>query len=218
MKRISILIVLAGVVWLATVGGVARADGELSGWGYMSWPYVYSSDGKAWSYIDTSTDQWVYEYGNSQWFKWGNSQLRSGWVFFDLPYAYSFANSAWCYLNESDTLWIYSYDIGQWVSKTAAAQAAKQFAGSYSGIFGGDDSGTWSVTVKPSGGVSGTVWSNYYQEHLSIYGAVYSTGGLAAGVAGTEAYWNGTIRATTGNVAGTWQDNESSGTFTGQRN
>jgi hypothetical protein len=225
MRRAGILMVVV-VLSLTAVAREARADGELYGWGYMSWPYVYSYDAQTWCYFDpaSSTNQWVYDYGQAQWARLANSQLSGGgWVFFALPYVYSLANDAWSYyFNVPNNFWLYDYDILRWVQKTAAALPVKQFAGNYGGTFTGDDTGTWSGTVRPSGGVAGSVWSNFYHANFNANGVVYSSGGLAVGVAASNgvsmAAWNGTISATTGQVSGTWSDQwGNSGTFTGQR-
>jgi Carboxypeptidase regulatory-like domain len=96
------------------------------------------------------------------------------------------------------------------------------FAGVYTGTYSGAEVGTFSVTINAAGVVSGSNFSQTYQQTFRVTGQVNAGGSLsltAAGSAGSAAF-GGSI-SSTGAVSGTWRyvsGLTGSGTFTGQRN
>jgi hypothetical protein len=96
-----------------------------------------------------------------------------------------------------------------------------EFAGQYTGTFSGDDYGTFSVTVDSQGNISGTAWSNRYEEQYSISGTISSSGQIymVAGNVDTGATFQGSADSS-GNMQGTWEDPYygNSGVFSGTKN
>jgi hypothetical protein len=82
--------------------------------------------------------------------------------------------------------------------------SSSKFAGQYTGTFSGDDYGTASFTVDSQGNISGTLWSNRYQEQYYISGAI-SSSGMVAGNVDTGATFRGSADFS-GNIQGAWED------------
>lgn len=91
------------------------------------------------------------------------------------------------------------------------------YAGQWSGTYSGGDSGTFSVTISNSGGVSGTGYSTIHNVNFVLNGAVNSDGSFNAGDVSTGAAFNGMIEEDA--VSGNWTNANLgiSGTFVGQR-
>ena len=93
-----------------------------------------------------------------------------------------------------------------------------EFAGQYTGTFSGDDYGTFSIAVDSQGNISGTAWSNKYQEQYYISGTISSSGQIymVAGNVDTGATFRGSADSS-GNVQGTWENpyDGDSGVFSG---
>ena len=96
-------------------------------------------------------------------------------------------------------------------SGTFGGSTAGVFARSYSGTFDGDDTGTFSVTIDRFGVVSGTGFSNQVGAFILV-GSVDGSGNLAAGIASTNASWNGVVNLV-GMISGTWTNSGNSGAF-----
>ena len=95
-----------------------------------------------------------------------------------------------------------------------------EFAGQYTGTFSGGDYGTFSVTVDSQGNISGTAWSNRYEEQYSISGTISSSGQIymVAGHVDTGTIFQGSADSS-GNVQGTWENSyySISGVFSGTK-
>ena len=105
-------------------------------------------------------------------------------------------------------------------SGSKATNNVKSFAGSYSGSYSGTDNGTWTITVSPTGAISGTgnsamVGAFTVSGNVSANGSVTMT--QAQGGASTGAVFSGTYNAF-GGVSGTWSNAGASGSFSGFRN
>ena len=98
--------------------------------------------------------------------------------------------------------------------------STNEFAGQYTGTFSGDDYGTFSIAVDSQGNISGTAWSNKYQEQYSISGTISSSGQIymVAGNVDTGATFRGSADSS-GNVQGTWENpyDGDSGVFSGAK-
>lgn len=111
-------------------------------------------------------------------------------------------------------------DPGATLVSTTAAQSEitttvlGALAGSYSGTYGGGSSGTWSVTIAPSGAVSGS-GNDSSGGPFSVAGNL-TTGTTYSGTSGT-ALWTGTVNTSVSPVvfSGTWSSGNLGGTFTG---
>jgi len=95
-----------------------------------------------------------------------------------------------------------------------------EFAGQYTGTFLGGDYGTFSVTVDSQRNISGTAWSNRYEEQYSISGTISSSGQIymVAGHDDTGTIFQGSADSS-GNVQGTWENSyySISGVFSGTK-
>ena len=91
------------------------------------------------------------------------------------------------------------------------------YAGQWNGTYSGGDSGTFSVTISNSGGVSGIGYSAIHNVNFVLNGAVNSDGSFNAGDVSTGAAFNGMIEEDA--VSGNWTNANLgiSGTFVGQR-
>jgi hypothetical protein len=95
------------------------------------------------------------------------------------------------------------------------------FAGAYTGTYGGAEVGTFSVTISTTGAVSGTNFSQTYQQTFNVTGQVSASGNLSLAAAGSagSASFSGSI-SPSGALTGTWRYTSGltgSGTFSGQR-
>lgn len=94
------------------------------------------------------------------------------------------------------------------------------FAGNYTGTFGGAEVGTFSVTIDAAGLVTGSTFSQTFNQAFPVRGVITNNGSIsltASGSAGS-AQFQGTVNAA-GTLSGTWNYLQSTvgGTFTGQR-
>ena len=107
------------------------------------------------------------------------------------------------------------------VTTTVPGTTTAAFAGNYSGTYTGAEQGTFSVVVSANGYVSGTNYSQTYQQTFVVQGQVSADGALSltatAGNAGSGQF-RGTITSA-GAVSGNWNytGTTQGGTFTGQR-
>jgi hypothetical protein len=95
------------------------------------------------------------------------------------------------------------------------------FAGSYTGIYGGAETGTFNVTVNSAGVVSGSNFSQTYNQTFAVSGAIGANGSVALTASGSagSARFTGSISAA-GVVSGTWvyaTGLTGGGTFVGTR-
>lgn len=97
---------------------------------------------------------------------------------------------------------------------------ADSFAGKYSGTFSGGDYGTFSITVNSQGNISGTSYSEKFNDTYHTSGTVDSSGNIdmAAGINDAGTIFTGTIDSS-GTVQGTWNNSfyGLSGSFTGKK-
>jgi cytoskeletal protein CcmA (bactofilin family) len=94
------------------------------------------------------------------------------------------------------------------------------FAGNYRGTIAGAEIGTFAVTISPAGVISGSAFSQTYNQTAPVTGLITANGSVsltATGSAGTIQF-SGAINAA-GTFSGTWNYPQSTvgGTFTGQR-
>lgn len=84
-------------------------------------------------------------------------------------------------------------------------------AGSYSGTYSGDDSGTWTIIVDESGGITGS-GTGQHAGGFDIWGTVTSSGlaNFVGGSVSVGANFQGTITRD-GHVSGTWASNGGTG-------
>jgi Carboxypeptidase regulatory-like domain len=106
------------------------------------------------------------------------------------------------------------------VTTPPAVTGTASFAGSYRGTFTGAEVGTFSVSISSAGVISGSTFSQTYNQTVSVTGRISDTGSVsitATGSAGT-AQFSGAVNAA-GTLSGTWNYQQSTvgGTFTGQR-
>jgi hypothetical protein len=105
-------------------------------------------------------------------------------------------------------------------STTPAVTGTASFAGNYRGTFTGAEVGTFAVTISSSGVISGSTFSQTYNQTVPVTGRITDTGSVsltATGSAGTGQF-SGAVNAA-GTLSGTWNYQQSTvgGTFTGQR-
>jgi hypothetical protein len=98
---------------------------------------------------------------------------------------------------------------------------AASFAGSYTGTYGGAETGTFNVTINSAGVVTGSNFSQTYNQTFSVSGQVAANGSVALTATGSagSARFSGAINAA-GVVSGTWTYAApliGTGTFTGRR-
>lgn len=91
------------------------------------------------------------------------------------------------------------------------------YAGSYTGTFAGDDSGTWSATIDSDGVITGTFTGT---SSGTLSGSIDTSGSMFFSTSGNTSegtVFSGTIDISTGSAAGTWSDDEDSGTYAGNK-
>jgi Carboxypeptidase regulatory-like domain len=103
---------------------------------------------------------------------------------------------------------------------TPAVTGTASFAGNYRGTFTGAEVGTFAVTISSSGVISGSTFSQTYNQTVPVTGRITDTGSVsitATGSAGTGQF-SGAVNAA-GTLSGTWNYQQSTvgGTFMGQR-
>jgi Carboxypeptidase regulatory-like domain len=103
---------------------------------------------------------------------------------------------------------------------TPAVTGTASFAGNYRGTFTGAEVGTFAVAISSSGVISGSTFSQTYNQTVPVTGRITDTGSVsitATGSAGTGQF-SGSVNAA-GTLSGTWNYQQSTvgGTFTGQR-
>ncbi len=103
---------------------------------------------------------------------------------------------------------------------TPAVTGTASFAGNYRGTFTGAEVGTFAVTISSAGVISGSTFSQTYNQTVPVTGRITDTGSVsitATGSAGTGQFSGGVNAA--GTLSGTWNYQQSTvgGTFTGQR-
>jgi Carboxypeptidase regulatory-like domain len=103
---------------------------------------------------------------------------------------------------------------------TPAVTGTASFAGNYRGTFTGAEVGTFTVTISSAGVISGSTFSQTYNQTVPVTGRITDTGSVsitATGSAGTGQF-SGAVNAA-GTLSGTWNYQQSTvgGTFTGQR-
>jgi hypothetical protein len=93
---------------------------------------------------------------------------------------------------------------------------AVPFEGNWSGTFDGGDSGSWTITVRADGSLTGQAFSNNAQLFLMVEGDV-NTSGATAGSAQNGATFEGTFLENTS--SGTWENaaEQISGNWVGSR-
>jgi hypothetical protein len=99
--------------------------------------------------------------------------------------------------------------------------APGSFEGSYTGTYGGAETGTFNVTVNSAGVVSGSNFSQTYNQTFAVSGVIGANGSVALTASGSagSARFTGSINAA-GVVSGTWvyaTGLTGSGVFQGQR-
>lgn len=97
---------------------------------------------------------------------------------------------------------------------------APSFEGKYTGTFSGGDYGTFTLTIDSQGDISGTAYSEKYEDAYSVSGEISSDGemNMTAGSADTGATFKGSIDSS-GTISGTWKNSYYgiSGTFSGSK-
>lgn len=101
-----------------------------------------------------------------------------------------------------------------------AVTGTASFAGNYRGTFTGAEVGTFAVTISSLGVISGSTFSQTYNQTVPVTGRITASGSVsitATGSAGTGQF-SGAVNAA-GTLSGTWNYQQSTvgGTFTGQR-
>lgn len=99
-------------------------------------------------------------------------------------------------------------------------EGVERFTGLWSGTYSGNvDSGTWEVTIREDGTITGTATSTPMSQTYGVSGTVSDDGDFhaTAGSATTGTTFTGTLTATSGN--GTWENatNGLSGTWSGSK-
>jgi len=118
----------------------------------------------------------------------------------------------------------FSFNLGNSVSGSTLSNFAGTYVGTYSGTasYGGysaSDSGTCTVTVSPSGAITGTIHSNSYGLIASVSGQIRADGTavLGFGSVTSGAVFNGTVNPFSGQFSGTWANGGFTGSFTGAK-
>jgi len=88
-------------------------------------------------------------------------------------------------------------------------------AGKYSGVYSGTDSGTWNATLDSQGNVTGSSWSNVFNQQDSGSGIVNSSGEFVASLSGGAILYG--IIDPSGSIQGIWYNPSTghSGTLSG---
>lgn len=104
---------------------------------------------------------------------------------------------------------------------TNPATGTASYAGNYAGTYGGAETGTFNVTVNAAGVISGSNFSQTYNQTFAVNGQVAANGSVALTASGNagSARFGGSINAA-GVISGTWAyatGLTGSGTFSGNR-
>jgi Carboxypeptidase regulatory-like domain len=104
---------------------------------------------------------------------------------------------------------------------TVFTTTAASFAGSYTGTYGGAETGTFNVTINTAGVVTGSSFSQTYNQTFAVNGQIAANGSVTLTASGTagSAQFSGSVAAN-GTIAGTWFYTRGligGGVFQGQR-
>lgn len=171
--------------------------------------YMYDSAGNPIWYASGPTamsSQYSYK---GVWQQYGNGQTLTGLYkpasvvnanVGTINLTFSSSTSATLVLPNGTTIPLNRYSFG------GTTVPVQNFAGIYAGTYDGYDTGTFNVSVAPSGAITGSGYSNTDKLMFGVSGSVGTGGSLSMttnGSAGT-ALFSGSINSTSNIVSGSW--------------